>query len=81
MPYGPLNLQFRVSGGKVKIFELNGRFSGTTYFRALSNVNEVEMCLNYILYNQEIVQPKIKPVKILRYYDEIIMPHDNYNGR
>lgn len=79
MPYGPVNLQFRVSGDKVKIFEINGRFSGTTYFRVLSNVNEVEICLNYILYNQEITQPQIKPVTILRYYDEIIMPSNEMN--
>ncbi len=74
--YGPVNLQFRVSEGKVKIFEINGRFSGTTYFRALSNVNEVEMCLEYLLENKEISQPEIKPVRILRYYDEIVIPND-----
>lgn len=74
--YGPVNLQFRVSEGKVKIFEINGRFSGTTYFRALSNVNEVEMCLEYLLENKAISQPKIKPVRILRYYDEIVIPNN-----
>lgn len=74
--YGPVNLQFRVSEGKVKIFEINGRFSGTTYFRALSNVNEVEMCLEYLLENKEISQPEIKPVRILRYYDEIVIPNE-----
>lgn len=72
--YGPVNMQYRLSGGKVKIFEINGRFSGTTHFRTLSNVNEVEMCLNYILFGQEIVQPQISQVKILRYYDEIVIP-------
>ena len=28
--YGPANFQFRVDGGGVKVFEINGRFSGTT---------------------------------------------------
>ena len=73
-PYGPVNMQFRVSGNEVKIFEINGRFSGTTHFRMLSNLNEVELCLRYILLNEQIVQPLIKPVTILRYYDEIVIP-------
>lgn len=72
--YGPANIQYRISEDKVKIFEINSRFSGTTYFRALSNLNEVEMCLEYLLGNKEILQPEIKHVKILRYYDEIVIP-------
>lgn len=74
--YGPVNLQFRVSENKVKIFEINCRFSGTTYFRALSNLNEVEMCIQYLLQNKEILQPEIKPVSILRYYDEVVIPKE-----
>ena len=73
--YGPVNLQFRVSDGKVKIFEINGRFSGTTHFRALSNFKEVEMCLNYLLNHEDITQPTIKSVTILRYFDEIVIPN------
>ncbi len=79
-PYGPVNLQFRICGKKVKIFEINGRFSGTTHFRTLSNVNEVEMCLNHVFYHKEITQVMINPLTILRYYDEIIMPNKKLHG-
>ncbi|WP_423189022.1 ATP-grasp domain-containing protein [Alkalibacterium sp. f15] len=72
--YGPVNFQFRISGDKVKIFEINARFSGTTHFRTLSNVNEVEMCADYLLNHKEIRQPEIKPIQILRYYEETVIP-------
>ncbi|QUI21951.1 ATP-grasp domain-containing protein [Vallitalea pronyensis] len=80
-PYGPVNLQFRISGRKVKIFEINSRFSGTTHFRTLSNVNEVEMCLNHIFYHKDITQVMINPLTVLRYYDEIIIPNNHYMTR
>jgi carbamoyl-phosphate synthase large subunit len=73
--YGPVNFQYRTSGNKIKIFEINARFSGTTHFRTLSNVNEVEMCTDYLLNNKEIIQPEIKPVQIVRYEDETIVPN------
>lgn len=72
--HGPVNLQYRMSEGKVKIFEINARFSGTTHFRTLSNVNEVHMCIDYLMNQKEIIQPEIKPVNILRYYDETVIP-------
>ncbi|OJF91901.1 ATP-grasp domain-containing protein [Alkalibacterium sp. 20] len=74
--YGPVNLQYRLVGNKVKLFEINARFSGTTHFRTLSNVNEVEMCVKYLVQQIDISQPEIKPVQILRYYDETVVPDD-----
>jgi carbamoyl-phosphate synthase large subunit len=59
---------------KIKIFEINSRFSGTTYFRSLANFNEVEMVLEHFLYNKKVVQPVINSnISILRYYDEIVV--------
>jgi carbamoyl-phosphate synthase large subunit len=46
---GPLNIQCRVVGSKVFIFEINPRFSGTSPMRALSGFNELEIAiLNHI---------------------------------
>lgn len=72
--YGPINLQYRLVNNKVKVFEINARFSGTTYFRSLSQVNEVELIVNYLFTNKQISQPTIRPVQILRYYEEMIIP-------
>jgi carbamoyl-phosphate synthase large subunit len=47
-PYGPCNFQFRLdSSGLPRVFEINARFSGTTYMRALSGFDEVAWSLIY----------------------------------
>jgi carbamoyl-phosphate synthase large subunit len=47
---GPLNIQGRRLAGIFYIFEINPRFSGTTYFRALAGVNEPDLLIRkYVL--------------------------------
>jgi carbamoyl-phosphate synthase large subunit len=72
-PHGPVNFQFRLAGGRVKIFEINGRFSGTTPLRGLVNFPEVEMVLRHLLRGERIVQPKIGSSIILRHWSETIV--------
>lgn len=72
-PYGPSNFQFRLDGERVKVFEINGRFSGTTPLRALAGFNEVEMVLRYLLRNEPVVQPTIEPITILRHWSEVVV--------
>jgi carbamoyl-phosphate synthase large subunit len=45
---GPLNIQGRVCGGVLLPFEINPRFSASTYLRALAGVNEVDIYLQYL---------------------------------
>lgn len=73
-PYGPANFQFRLDKGVVKVFEINGRFSGTTPFRVLAGFNEVEMALRHILWNEPVTQPTIEKMTILRYFTELVAP-------
>ena len=48
MPYGPCNFQFRLdSFGIPRVFEINARFSGTTYMRTLSGFDEVAWSVIY----------------------------------
>lgn len=47
---GPINIQCRFVDNKVYPFEINPRFSGTTYMRALAGVNEPDLLIRrYIL--------------------------------
>lgn len=46
---GPMNFQFRLLDDKPMIFEINPRFSGSSYLRALAGHNEVETLLRYHL--------------------------------
>jgi len=80
-PYGPANFQFRVAGGMVKVFEINGRFSGTTPLRMRAGFNEVEMVLRRVLLNEPVVQPAIERMTILRHWSEtIVRPGDRVGG-
>ncbi|EXJ23758.1 ATP-grasp enzyme-like protein [Alkalibacterium sp. AK22] len=72
--FGPVNLQYRLVDKKVKLFEINARLSGTTYFRTLSNVNEIALSIDYLVNKKDVTQPEIKPVDIIRYYEEMIIP-------
>jgi carbamoyl-phosphate synthase large subunit len=73
-PYGPANFQFRLDDGEPKIFEINSRFSGTTPLRAHAGFNEVEMSIRHILYGEPIVQPEVRPLVLLRHWEETIVP-------
>ena len=72
-PYGPVNYQLRLENNRIKIFEINARFSGTTPLRAHAGFNEVEMALRYLLNGEPIIQPKIQPMNIVRHWSETII--------
>jgi carbamoyl-phosphate synthase large subunit len=54
---GPLNLQGRFANGVFMLFEINPRFSGTTYLRALAGYNEPDMLMRHHLRGETIAQP------------------------
>ena len=56
--YGPMNFQFKSVNGKIYLFEINARFSTTSYVRSLSGYNEPLMILNDLVYKN--YKPKIK---------------------
>lgn len=73
-PHGPANFQFRIDKyGVPKVFEINGRFSGTTPLRAHAGFNEVEMCIRRILWDEPIVQPEVRSLTILRHWSETVV--------
>ncbi|WP_087001630.1 ATP-grasp domain-containing protein [Rhizobium sullae] len=71
--FGPANFQFRLDDGAVRIFEINGRFSGTTGIRVHAGFNEVEMCIRHILFDEPIIQPAVLPVTVLRHWSETVL--------
>lgn len=76
--HGPVNFQFRVGAdGLPKVFEINGRFSGTTPLRHLAGFPEVDMVLRHIVLGEPVVQPEVKPLTILRHWSEtVVAPGD-----
>jgi carbamoyl-phosphate synthase large subunit len=51
---GPINIQCRYVDGKVKVFEINPRFSGTTSIRAMAGFNEPDILIRKHIYNEDI---------------------------
>jgi carbamoyl-phosphate synthase large subunit len=73
---GPVNFQFRVYKGKPIIFEINGRFSGTTPIRDFYGFNEVEAILKYYLFNEQIEKPILRNGVIMRTWSDIFIKED-----
>lgn len=53
---GPLNFQCRLVEGKVRVFEINPRFSGTTSLRAMVGLNEPDLLVRCHLLQEEIME-------------------------
>ena len=55
---GAFNIQCRVHNGKVYVFEINPRFSGTCSLRALAGFNEPDILIRKHIY-KEMIQPNL----------------------
>ncbi|MCJ2166241.1 MULTISPECIES: ATP-grasp domain-containing protein [unclassified Pseudodesulfovibrio] len=51
---GPCNIQLRLMDGKIYLFEINPRFSGTTSLRAMVGFNEPDLLIRRHLLREEI---------------------------
>lgn len=70
-PFGVCNFQLRLDKqGVPKIFEINARHSGTTYFRQLFGYNEIEIILNNYFPVQGYKRPKLIEGTAIRYFEE-----------
>ena len=78
-PDGPVNFQFRILNEEPVIFEINGRFSGTTPLRHFFGFNEVEAVLKYNLFNIDIETPMLKNGMVLRTWSDIFIDENEFN--
>lgn len=79
-PDGPVNFQFRIFDGKPIIFEINGRFSGTTPLRHFFGFNEVEAILNHHLFDIEIQKPTLKNGLVLRTWADLFIDENEFEN-
>lgn len=73
---GPMNVQGRVRNGALVPFEINPRFSATTYLRAMAGFNEVDLLLRHLLWGEDVSKPAIRPGYYLRSFCETWVPPD-----
>ncbi|WP_291122267.1 ATP-grasp domain-containing protein, partial [Flavobacterium sp. UBA6046] len=77
-PDGPVNFQFRIFNDKPIIFEINGRFSGTTPLRHFFGFNEVEALLKYYLFDVEIEVPILQNGIVLRAWSDLFIDENQF---
>lgn len=71
---GPLNIQGRVIKGVFYPFEINPRFSGTTYLRAMAGFPEIDIYLDHLNGAPPPPHPVIRPGYYLRSFSELHVP-------
>lgn len=69
---GPLNIQCRYKDGKLLLFEINPRLSGTTSLRAMAGYNEPEQMIRTKVLNAK-WETSVKPTLIMRSLEEVII--------
>lgn len=72
-PDGPVNFQFRILNGEPVIFEINGRFSGTTPLRYFYGINEVEIILQHYLFRNTCKVPELRYGMVQRAWSDVFI--------
>jgi carbamoyl-phosphate synthase large subunit len=74
---GPLNIQGRMRDGAFVPFEINPRFSASTYLRAMAGINEVDIYLQNVITGETQAASRIKAGYYLRSLAEkFVSPQD-----
>ena len=77
---GAINIQLRIDldDNKAKIIEINPRFSASSPMRAAAGVNEPDIVLRNILFDESIKIDKYKSLLCLRYWNESYIDLQEY---
>lgn len=74
---GPMNIQGRFVKGRFYPFEINPRFSASTYLRAMAGYNEIHLFLQYLLFDTVVPPSPIRYGYYLRSFDEVAVPKED----
>ena len=67
---GPFNIQGRLKNGILVPFEINPRFSASTYLRNLAGFNEIHLFLRHLIYGEKNIEWSLREGYYLRSFDE-----------
>ena len=76
-PFGPCNVQLRLTARGPVTFEINPRFSSTTSIRAHFGYNEVEMAIRDLVFNEPVSAPSVRRGAALRFWEEAYLDGDD----
>jgi len=72
---GPLNIQCRLNGDEVCVFEVHPRFSGTTSIRAAAGFNEPDLLIKDFLFQQPVRRVEYQTdVVAIRAFSNLLVP-------
>jgi carbamoyl-phosphate synthase large subunit len=78
---GPLNIQCRLSGGDIKVFEVHARFSGTCAIRASAGFNEPDVLIRNFLTGEKFGPiPYSRDLVAIRALDHTLVSKDVFRG-
>lgn len=78
---GPLNIQGRVKKGVLIPFEINPRFSASTYLRSMTGFDEVDVFIRSIKYGITSFDWKLKEGYYMRTFDQTFIPIENLKNQ
>ena len=76
--YGPCNFQLRKSGNKLKIFEINCRFSGTTGMASFLGFNVANWLLQKEVFGRPLKKLSFKNAYMFRHWNELFVDESQY---
>jgi carbamoyl-phosphate synthase large subunit len=76
---GPLNVQGRLSGDHLKIFEINPRFSASCPMRAVAKINEPDIIFRNAVLGEDIKAGSYERLVCFRYWNEVYVPYSTYD--
>ncbi|CAN5637434.1 ATP-grasp domain-containing protein [soil metagenome] len=78
--FGPLNIQSRIDmdDNQVKIIEINPRFSASGPMRTMAGVNEPDIMVRNVLFNEVVKPQEHKSLVCFRYWNETYIDKEKY---
>jgi len=77
---GPLNVQARMVGDQLKVFELNPRISASCPIRAVAGVNEPDILYRNAVLGEEPRISSYEKIACFRYWNEVYVPLRTVEG-
>jgi carbamoyl-phosphate synthase large subunit len=77
---GPLNVQGRMVGGRLKVFEINPRLSASCPMRAVAGVNEPDLLYRNTVLGEELRVSSYEKLACFRYWNEVYVPLKTFEG-
>jgi carbamoyl-phosphate synthase large subunit len=75
---GPVNVQAKLVGDSLVVFEINPRFSATCPMRAAAGVNEPDIVFRNAVLGEEVKVDSYERLVCMRYWNEVYLPYSLY---